>query len=268
MPNKKDVINVDGHPTTKRHLLSSKKEAYLKFLHQHPLYPFKYTTFRKSIPRHIKKTNLNQPRVCVCLRCFNFYERVRAVSHESVLQKMGSMNLRSVYKESVFDFDTEFPTLECIDGNRKNCKDMLLKRYNTLIRNKGEKKLRFAQWEQVKQKYTNSKRETVEKKVWLQVEHCTALKDIISELNKDIVEFKQHMFCNEYQYHQHQKMATNLPQDQAILYADFSQNYALASNDEIINVHYVTKQVTVHTVYLIRHAANSTPQKDSDELMN
>ena len=68
------------------------------------------------------------------------------------------------------------------------------------------------------------------------------------------------MFRNEYQYHQHQKMAANLPQDQAILYADFSQNYALASNDEIINVHYVTKQVTVHTMYLIRHAANSTPK--------
>ena len=104
MPNKKGVINVDGHPTAKRHLLSSKKEAYLKFLDQHPLYPFKYTTFRKSIPRHIKKTNRNQHRVCVCLRCFNFSERVRAVSHESVLQNMGSMNLRSVYKESVCDF--------------------------------------------------------------------------------------------------------------------------------------------------------------------
>lgn len=105
MPNKKDVVNVDGQPTAKRHLLSSKKETYLKFLEYHPLYPYKYTTFRKSFPRHIKKTNLNQRRVCVCLRCFNFSEKVRAISHESVLQKMGSMNLRSVYKDSVCDYE-------------------------------------------------------------------------------------------------------------------------------------------------------------------
>ena len=58
----------------------------------------------------------------------------------------------------------------------------------------------------------------------------------------------KHMFRNDSQYLQHQKMADNLSTEHAILYADFSQNYILASNDEIMNAHYVTKQVTVHTM--------------------
>lgn len=43
-------------------------------------------------------------------------------------------------------------------------------------------------------------------------------------------------------------------------YTHFSQNYALKANNEIQTAHYVKHQVTLHTMYLIRHAKSSTQQ--------
>ena len=56
-------------------------------------------------------------------------------------------------------------------------------------------------------------------------------------------------------------MAENLPEDQAIFHANFSQNHALIKNDEIQASHYVKNQIILHTMYLIRNAVTSTPRK-------
>ena len=80
MPQKKDVIHEDGYLIAKRHLLFGKKEAYMKFFQVNPNYPFKYTTFRNNVPRHIKKMNLKDRTVCVRLKCFNMDEKLRPIN--------------------------------------------------------------------------------------------------------------------------------------------------------------------------------------------
>ena len=84
MPNKRDVVQCEGTTVAKKHLCCTKKEAFLKFLDKHPLNPYKYTTFRKSWPRFIKKMNLHDRRVCVCMKCFNFNEKLRSLSWVAV----------------------------------------------------------------------------------------------------------------------------------------------------------------------------------------
>ena len=73
-------------------------------------------------------------------------------------------------------------------------------------------------------------------------------------------DFKEHLFRSDYQYQMHSSMKSCLPMDQAIVYVDFAQNYCLAPNDEIQSAHYVQKQVTIHTMFLMRHTADSTQE--------
>ena len=42
---------------------------------------------------------------------------------------------------------------------------------------------------------------------------------------------------------------------------DFSENISLVPQDEIEGAHYTTKQVTLHRIFIVRHAADSTEDK-------
>ena len=246
MPNKRDVIKVGGVPVPKRHLTCSKKQAYLQFIDNHPNYPYKYTTFRKSIPRFVKQMTLKDRRVCVCLQCFNFKEKLRPLNRIAALSKLEPLSIRSSYKNSVCNYSQRFPNPECIESRCQACSSKLQNIYKEMINEKGTLKLRYTQWEKVKCKYTNSKNKVIEGKVWRQVDHEQQLDALMKEVIDDMRKVKVHLFQNDFQYYQHQNMISNLPLNHAVVYADFSQNYTLTPNDEIESAHYAQGQVTLH----------------------
>lgn len=81
MPNKRDVIKVHDIHTAKKHLLMTKKEAFMMMM-SIPLSP-QLHNIQKSILCHIKKMNMNARRVCVCMKCFNIEEKLRPLSAAS-----------------------------------------------------------------------------------------------------------------------------------------------------------------------------------------
>ena len=157
--------------------------------------------------------------------------------------------------------EEEFPNPDCIKGTCDKCQNNLQTKYEPMLKEHGSMNLKFVQWEQRYETYKNPKGESVKKKAWLQVGHTDCLKNIFGGICSEQNTFIEHIFRNDYQYRQHQNMAKSLPENHAIVYADFSQNYALEANDEIQTTHYVKRQVTLHTMYLIRHSKNSTPEK-------
>ena len=46
--------------------------------------------------------------------------------------------------------------------------------------------------------------------------------------------------------------------DQAIAVIDFSENFTIQAQDQIERAHWVQRQVTVHPVFVVRHAPTST----------
>lgn len=163
MPNKKDVLKVNGNLVAKRHLLLGKKEAYMKFREENSDYPFRYTSFRRSIPKQIKKMKLSNRRVCVCLKCFNMTEMVSCLNE--VKQKgTAPFNIRSLYKDSVCQATGKFPDLACIEGKCALCKNRFKKTHQALVNANRDKMIKYCQWEQVNRKVKNSKGQTVEKK--------------------------------------------------------------------------------------------------------
>jgi len=181
---------------------------------------------------------------------------------DSIAKEAGlNLTLRSLYETSVCPSKDKFPMLDCVNNICKKCDGMLKYKYSDLIKLKGMKTLKYLQWVQVKQSYLNSKHKKITKKTWQQVDQTRSLSDVVSKIYSALPDLKSHLFRNDYQYYQHQQLQQNLPQDHAIVYADFSQNYALLVNDEIQAAHYTKAQVTIHTMYLIRHAQDSTQEK-------
>ena len=115
MPNKKDVVNVDGQPTAKLHLLTSKKEAYLKFL-DNPLYIHINTQLSKKVCHDTSRRLIPISSEYVYVSDVLIFPSKYGLLAISLFLTMGPMTLRSVYKESVCDYSTEFPKLKCIEG--------------------------------------------------------------------------------------------------------------------------------------------------------
>ena len=53
MPNKRDVVTVDGDKVAKCHLLQTKRQIFNIFKMEYPEYLFQYTTFIKAMPKHV-----------------------------------------------------------------------------------------------------------------------------------------------------------------------------------------------------------------------
>ena len=262
MPNKRDVVTIDGIQVAKRHLLMPKKQAYMTFVEETPTYPYRYTTFRKSIPRFIKKMNLNDRRVCICMHCFNMEELLRPLSATATKLQMDALTIRSVYKQSLCDFDHgTFPSKNCIDRKCAECNKRLWETYEEMLERKGNNLVKYTQWEHIPSAYTNSKGVKIKTKTWKQVDHKETVAKIFDKVADKLPMMIRHVFRNDFQHQQHHLLQQSLPENHVILYGDFSQNYALITNDEIESAHYGTPQATLHTWYLIRHASASTPQQ-------
>ena len=83
MPNKRDTVLVDGQRVAKRHLLCSKYEAYMKFKKIHPDYSNGFTTFKKNLPKNIRRLKMSNRRVGICLKDYNLEQKVRALNKVS-----------------------------------------------------------------------------------------------------------------------------------------------------------------------------------------
>lgn len=81
------------------------------------------------------------------------------------------------------------------------------------------------------------------------MEHSNSLKNIFENVCKEITDFRGHIFWNDYKYIQHYLLSKSLPEDHAIAYAPFSQNYVLVPSVEF---------QSMHTMHLICHASAST----------
>lgn len=122
MPNKKDVILINGEPVAKRHLLCSNLELYKKFTEANPAFRRKLTTFLKWFPRNYKCLNLTCRRVCVCLKKYSIDAKIevlnKAAQHEPLKEKVTTS--RKLSDMTVCDYE-RIPARACVDRSCENC---------------------------------------------------------------------------------------------------------------------------------------------------
>ncbi len=76
MPNKRDtILPSNGSRVAKHDLFNTKYQTYAKFKAEKPHYKYKFSTFKKRIPKNIKRLKMSNRRVCVCLKDYNLEKK-------------------------------------------------------------------------------------------------------------------------------------------------------------------------------------------------
>ena len=264
MPNKKDTVLINGEVVAKRHLLCSKREAFSRFMELHPEFPRKFTTFRKMVPKNFKPLNLSCRQVCVCIKDYNLEQKVNALNQlGTTLDVETKISVRDLSDLSLCKY-IEFPERKCSDRDCNNCGIYsVVNWYEPLITKSSttcNQIVKYHQWETTSEQYEDRKGIKKRTNRWIQVQKKQPVSDVVKEVSR-MEQFSSHSFRSNFQQRVQSNIINELPMDHCLVVMDFSENLSLQPQDEIESAHWNIKQVTIHPIYIVRHALESTIQK-------
>lgn len=263
MPNKKDTILLQGKPVAKRHQMCSKKVLYKKFLEMHPDFRRKFTTFKGMIPKNFKRLDLTCRRVCVCTKDFNIDQKVEALNKVAQQQSMPMLKVttKQLSDKTLCPYE-HIPNRPCIDCQCTECGiSAISDHYDPLVKDSGDQMVKYIQWVNTKETYISKDGKKKQTTRWIQNEKRSTVVNLVSDVANTLTNHSSHMFQANFQYKMESMMADDLPMDQCLVVMDFSENITLQSQDEIESAHWTQKQVTLHPIFIVRHAHDSTVEK-------
>ena len=155
-----------------------------------------------------------------------------------------------------------FPDRKCVDRKCEKCGvHQIITKYQPLIQAASTDKTKFQQWEQHKENYVNKKGKKMTANKWRQVQKLMGIKELVQELANDMKSHTSHIFRSNYQHSVESDRMENLPLTHCVAVMEFSENYALQSQDEIESAHWAQRQITLHPIFIVRHAEHSTEEK-------
>lgn len=259
MPNKKDTMKMDGKSVPKYHLLCSKRELYKRFKAEYPVYGRKFTTFCKMIPKNYRRLDLSCRRMCVCTKDYNLEQKIEALNK---VASQKSLVLRTTVRQlsdrTLCPHDGT-PNRRCIDRECPDCGTQAIQNmYVPLVEKcREDETFKYYQWE-TKSEVVGKKKQRITR--WVQVQKNSTVKELVTEVAKCLEAFSGHLFRADFQHHILTDLTHNLPIDHAVTVMDFSENISLVPQDEIESAHWTVKQVTLHPIYVVRHAKDSTEE--------
>lgn len=263
MPNK-DIILVEGVPVAKRHLLMPRRELYKLFKEKNPTYNRKLSTFKRQIPKHYRTLSLKCRRVCVCIKDYNIEKKVEAMNQVAARYDLpeNKTNIRTLSYSTVCQYEDR-PRRQCVDRKCESCGSSGVEQLYLPLLQKSDKNdtVKYHQWEQVADKYTDKNDKVQHTKSWVQVQKKVAVNDLIDTISNDIELFTGHLYRTYYQHIVETNLTSDLPMDHCLVVMDFSENISLAPQDEIESAHWAIKQVTLHPIFVVRHAPESTEEE-------
>ncbi|CAC5415740.1 unnamed protein product [Mytilus coruscus] len=262
MPNKKDTVLIDGEQVSKRHLLCSKRQTYEKFIKQYPSFNKKFITFIGMIPKNYKRLDLTCRRVCVCMKYYNLEQIWKVESLNKLATSLSvpdlKVSVRKLSQMTLCPYETT-PARSCIDISCASCSSSKVGDWYEPLQTKAENtKVKYHQWETIKETYTDKKGEVKTSNRWAQVQHTSEVKDMVEDITASMINHTTHEFRADFQHRMQSELIKNLPMDQCLVVVDFSENITLFPQDEIESAHWTQKQATLHPVYIVRHDKTST----------
>ena len=195
----------------------------------------------------------------MCAKDFNLEQKVEALNNAATNKSLEiKTTLRQLSDMPLCPYERT-PNRKCIDRDCLHCgTQSIYNMYTPLIENYGEyDKLKYYQWETVSEVVGKKKKRVTR---WIQVHKTGTVKEIVTEVVKSVESFSAHLFRADFQHNIISDLTNNLPTDHALAVMDFSENIALQPQDEIESTHCTVKQVTLHPVYIVRHAKESTEE--------
>lgn len=127
-------------------------------------------------------------RVCVCIKDYNVDEKVEALNRTAKAHDMSTLvtTARKLSDLSVCTYN-QIPDRKCVDRKCQNCGTRLIREtYCPLIEKAGKEFIKYKQWQNVKESYTNRKGEIKETNWWLQAEKKAKVEDVVTSIETDM----------------------------------------------------------------------------------
>lgn len=82
------------------------------------------------------------------------------------------------------------------------------------------------------------------------MEHTGSAEDLIIDIDRKFIQFKNHSFVNKILIAYFENRKTDLTKYQIVIQMDFAKNYSTVYQDEILSAHWSHGQVTIFTCYV------------------
>ena len=228
-PGKKDCVTVrengEAVKHQKRQLLLNISEAHQLFCTEHPDLQIGLTKFGEFRPKFVVPMTNRSQDVCLC----KYHENVSMLAPglRNIASTLPS-NSEDIVKESMCDMNEEV----CVNRMCENCGVSMLDEH--FSEENANVEVRYYQWATVDGRVTKQLVTTTQAK---------AVEELYSQLQK----FSRHVYDARRQHYEMRQLKADLTPGEIILHEDFSENYLIKHQNEIMSAHWSSESVTLFT---------------------
>ncbi|XP_022194488.2 uncharacterized protein LOC111052160 isoform X2 [Nilaparvata lugens] len=224
----------------KRYLLSDMKTLFKKFIKLHGR-GISYTTFTRFRPFYVLKPTEVTRNTCLCKQHTNIELKAAKLRQMNLIDEKDPHKL---YPLTVCDKSN----CQCMYNMCQICKTLTV----PLKDFEGNNEVKWEKWvtaKEIRQKKKNGEVVSVPVQITSKVTVDGTLSQLTKEFHEEITLLKKHAFNIKIQNKGYDDVKTNLKRNEAILHADFSENYSCKLASEVQSFHFggSRNQVTLHT---------------------
>ena len=236
----KETVPTKKIKKQKRYLLSDMKTLYTKFnrLHRNGI---SYTTFTRYRPFYVLKPTEVTRNTCLCKQNTNIELKSTKLRQFNLIEEKDPHKL---YTHIVCDKSN----YKCMYNLCNDCKSLTvpMKEFNKNDEVKWEKQLTT---KETRQKKRGGEQISVPVQITSKVTVNGTLGELTKEFHDEMKLLKKHVFNIKMQNKAYADVKTNLQSNEAIIHADFSENFACKLAAEVQSFHFggSRNQVSLHT---------------------
>lgn len=236
----KETVTKKKIKKQKRYLLSNMKTLYKKFIRLYG-HGISYTTFTRYRPFYVLKPTEVTRNTCLCKQHTNIELK------SSKLRQLNLIDEKDPHKLYILTV-CDKSNCKCMYNLCKNCKSVTvpMKEFNENDEVKWEKWLTT---KETRQKKRGGEQISVLVQMTSKVTINGTLGELTKEFHDEMSLLRKHVFNIKMQNMAYSHLKTNLKSNEAIIHADFSENYACKLAAEVQSFHFggSRQQVTLHT---------------------
>lgn len=230
-PGKKDCITIrtenGKEKRQKRYLIMNMKEAHDLFSQDFE-HSVGFSKFCELRPGQVLPISLRDQEVCMC----KYHENIELLTHglRKVLHRMPPTG-EELVQITVCSMDTE----DCVSRKCDLCSVSDLEYLFEEV--DGNTPCPYYQW------MKSGETKMIEKTL-IQ----STLNEVKEDLFKQLTPFSRHVYDSKCQHRELRHLKENLPEGEVIIHEDFSENYSIKQQREIMSAHWASNTVTIFTV--------------------
>lgn len=231
-PGRKDFVIIrDGKSKTKiqkRVLQMTVQEVYLLFIKECNT-KIGISLFHSLRPKYVLPMTEKDREVCYCV----YHENLDLLlaGFKKTFPELGIQNIKELLKLTVCKYEN-LMKVECAD---RKCKECGVNRiYDEFEEIDNDRLVTFYQWISIDGKSVKSPL-------------TLPAAEVIENLKLFLIPFSRHVYNINRQFQELQCLKQNLKDDEILIIEDFAENFSIRQQNEIMNAHWCSVQVTIFT---------------------